>query len=162
MTLSSNSDDVIRRLGLVAGDLARIQGEGARQIAQRQSSLATANMKRISGDGRLSGVGKRGAKVGVQMRRRGQSNWQVRATGPWQLVEGNTKAHSLNRRRARRGRRQVYNTPWGFRARIPGQHPGTRGRYPWKTALDITKREAPGIYRRQIAASMQRRYSGRR
>lgn len=81
--------------------------------------------------GKLRGVGKRGARVGVRydFGNRRQSVL-VRATGPFQLLERNTKPHRIPKERGGRARKRLVVIP-GVGPRASANHPGTHGKHPW-------------------------------
>ena len=62
--------------------------------------------KATGGDGRLSGVGRRGAKLGVRydVKDGAKPTAVVKATGPWQLIERDTKSAGVIRPKGRRRR----------------------------------------------------------
>lgn len=85
----------------------------ANRIAVNRSALAiTADVRAAilasTGDSRLSGVGRSGAKVGARYDVKGAGNPTalIRATGPLHLIERPTSAHPI-RPRARRRRRST-------------------------------------------------------
>ncbi|HXR42986.1 MAG TPA: hypothetical protein VN738_11310 [Acidothermaceae bacterium] len=91
----------------------------------------------------------------------------VQANGPWQIIESDTRPHVIlpkkigritGRGSKRANREAVFNrvfggsgahypgakplrTPYGPRYRV--QHPGTKGRHPWRTAVEATSAVAP-------------------
>lgn len=81
------------------------------------------------GSNRLSGVGKRGAKlsVGYDVKGTASPSALVRMKGPAHLIESDTKPHPITTKQ-RRGARAL-STPAGPRASV--QHPGTKGKHPW-------------------------------
>ena len=81
-----------------------------------------------AGSGRLRGVGKKGAKIGVRVDPLGKAVL-VRATGPFHLLESNTKAHRIPNERKGRGRRLVSIPGVGVFDSV--NHPGTKGKHPW-------------------------------
>lgn len=85
---------------------------------------------------RLRGVGKRGAKIGVRYDIKGTQNPTalVRATGPFQLIERDTKAHKIEPKKRRSGKRAIV-TPQGPRAWA--FHPGTKGKHPWEKGVQL-------------------------
>lgn len=96
---------------------------------------------RLSGvkSGRLRNVGKKGARLGVRVTPRGTKTVEVRATGPWHLVENDTAAHDimpksrqLRRSRIKPGsqRAKALKVP-GVGPRASVRHPGTKGKQPW-------------------------------
>lgn len=90
-----------------------------------QAQLAAAGVQ----NGKLRGVGKRGAKVGVRYDMAGKKAL-VRATGPFQLIERDTKAHQIPRARGARARKRYAVIP-GVGVRAYANHPGTKGKHPW-------------------------------
>lgn len=86
-----------------------------------------------SGDGRMSGVGRNGAKVGarydVAKGTGADVSGKVSKTGPVHLLANPTKAHAIPRQRAR-GRRRVLAIP-GIGVRASANHPGTKGKDTW-------------------------------
>lgn len=99
------------------------------------------------GDGRLSGVGKSGAKLGVSYKMEGTATAPrafIKATGPWPLIENNTSGRVVRSRHAKGsgrrgligpaapgqfkgGGRAVLNIP-GVGFRRSARHPGTTGK----------------------------------
>lgn len=84
-------------------------------------------------DQRLRGVGKKGAKVGVNFSVAG-STALVKATGPFHLIESNTKPHRIPKERGPRARRRVVVIP-GVGVRAFADHPGTKGKHPWEKGV---------------------------
>jgi hypothetical protein len=87
---------------------------------------------------RLRGVGKRGARLGVRYRSGmygGEAKSIVFVTGPWQLIEWDTKAHRIPRARKSRRARKRYAVIPGVGVRAYAEHPGTRGKHPWRTGV---------------------------
>lgn len=81
-------------------------------------------------NGRLSGVGKRGAKIGARYDFVGPNTAIVRATGPFHLLERDTKAHRIPKVRGTRARKRVVVIP-GVGVRAWANHPGSKGKHPW-------------------------------
>src|SRR5690242_12676640 len=74
-------------------------------LAVKTSVLAQMQAAGVD-NGKLRGVGKRGAKVGVRYDI-ANNRALVRATGPFQLLERDTKAHQIPRVRGARARKRV-------------------------------------------------------
>jgi hypothetical protein len=119
---------------------------------EAQRDLAT------GGDGRLSGVGKSGARLGVRSKPEGTAangRFFISATGPWQIIENDTGGRVIRSRYARGRRRKGFIGPvaagqfkGGDRAvlNIPGvgfrrsaRHPGTKGKKPWARGVASAK-----------------------
>lgn len=108
---------------------------------------------------RLSGVGTRGARIGVRYDVRGTDNpvALVRATGPFHLVERSTRAHSITpKKRARRAQRKRALAIPGVGPRASAQHPGTRGKHAFAKGVERAK---PGV-RRIIGESVVKALRG--
>lgn len=89
--------------------------------------------RQMTGDLRLSGVGKRGARIGVRYdidRARSSAVSDrafIKAWGPWQFVEADTRGHRIPKVRGRRARRRYAVLGQGLvYSRV--EHPGTRGK----------------------------------
>jgi hypothetical protein len=122
----------LRTLTVAISDLPRAQVEDAALILKRNIlALAPA---------RLSGVGRKGARVGVRYNVGSYPDGAkalVFATGPFHLIERDTKAHRIPRER-RRGRRRYAVVPGvGPRARV--QHPGTKGKHPFARGVQMSE-----------------------
>lgn len=83
-----------------------------------------------AGSGRLRGVGKKGAKIGIRVDPLGKAVL-VRATGPFHLIESKTKAHRI----PKDGSPRMVSTPYGVFASV--NHPGTKGKHPWAKGVII-------------------------
>jgi hypothetical protein len=103
-------------------------------------------------------VGKRGAKLTVTSKLENNGTQAfIKAVGPWQLVENDTKQHFIGpagvtktakgsrsgraSARARVGRAKALRTPYGIKRWVYVR--GTKGKHPWKRAFDKTAAEAP-------------------
>lgn len=112
-----------------------------------KQTVATAALKaklaiQSGSPARLRGVGKSGAKLGVSYRLSGagaRTTATVRATGPWQLIEEDTRPHVIrSKRRGRkkgRGGQGAIVIP-GVGPRVAAHHPGTRGKHPWAKGVE--------------------------
>lgn len=99
---------------------------------------------------RLSGVGKRGARLSAGYnidRFDGVAKSIVFARGPWQLIERNTRA-GVRQARGGRGRQKKFVVPgygynnakgWGpGGVRLAINHPGTKGKHPWEKGVQAS------------------------
>ena len=96
----------------------------------------------------MSGVGRRGAKLGVRYDMTGDSEALLRATGPWQFIERDTKPSGRNRprahqagRRRRRGGPRALAAP-GFGPVAAARNPGTTGKHPFEKGVKKAERKA--------------------
>lgn len=107
---------------------------------------------------RLSGVGQRGARLNVRYDIKGHglnAAALIRATGPFHLLERDTKPHEIRPKGRRSGKLaalgfrppRAISTPYGPRQRV--QHPGTTGKHPFEKGVNA----ALPIIRRELADS---------
>lgn len=120
----------LEKTARMGGELRRLERNMVVVAAQTvktsvQTQLAAAGVQ----NGKLRGVGKRGAKIGVRYDVAGDTAL-VRATGPFQLIERDTKAHRIPKVRGARARKRVVAIP-GVGVRAWANHPGTKGKHPW-------------------------------
>jgi hypothetical protein len=97
------------------------------------------------GDSRLSGVGKRGAKLSVGFDVKGLDNATalIQARGPWQFVENDVERHRVPRPRSRRGRRRYAVLPGvGFVYDHVDGAGGSTGRHPFERGVDQSRQAA--------------------
>jgi hypothetical protein len=127
----------------MAGELGRLDTTTVKiaALAVKTSVLGQLQVAGVK-DGKLRGVGKRGAKIGVSSTVAGHTA-VVKATGPFHLIERATKPHRIGHgtRSATSGlplvdrsgqdiKRKVVVIP-GVGVRAWADHPGTKGKYPW-------------------------------
>ena len=137
--------DVARAAAASADALAKAQRRGVSKAALHVTKRARANTRTATGgDMRLSGVGRRGARLGVRYDVKGRINPSalIRVTGPYHLAEHDTSAHDIPR--ANRRRKKILKFPDGGYART-ARHPGSRGRQPFARAVAATRGDVPRI-----------------
>lgn len=156
--------------GRFPAELARAEKEATKKVAVGLADAVRAETRTAAPGGVLSGVGRAGKKVGVQALPAPSGDWLVKATGPFQLLERDTKAHVIPKhldalnpsRRARQLRagfkaRKPLNIPGiGFRRSV--HHPGTTGKHPFEHGYDKYRPGVANVYQRQVAAAMQRTF----
>ena len=115
------------------------------------------------GDMRLSGVGRRGARVGARFDVRGTKNptAMVKATGPMHLLEHDTRPHEIGprgRRVGRSGRRlkgaKALRIGGEFRA--SAQHPGTHAKRPFERGYIRSRDETGPIFNRAVEDAIRK------
>lgn len=176
-------------------DLAVLPGmiEQATVEATSKAALIVTNSARdqirtaSGGDNVLSHVGKRGSRVGARFDVKGTHNPTalVRAFGPLQLIERDTKPHTIlpagvgratgRSKGARRAAKQeLFNalfggsfsargskavplrTPYGPRYRV--QHPGTTGKHPFEKGVTAVQHKVPKVYQDALKRAMARAF----
>ncbi len=154
-------------------------GKDVEYAATEQAALLVKKHVLALTPGRLSGVGKSGAKLGVRYnigKYEGRSKALVFATGPFHLIERNTRPHAIpklagsNTRttgrkiRAKKGR--LFGPAFGglsrkaldkkplklggstYRAHV--HHPGTKGKHPWERGVAIAAPKIPDLYQNAL------------
>lgn len=132
--MSDTVAQFVEKTQKMAGELQHLERNMILVAAQTvktsvQSQMAAAGVQ----NGKLRGVGKRGAKIGVRYTITA-SKALVRATGPFQLIERDTKAHRIPRERGRRAKKRYAVIP-GVGVRAWAQSPGTKGKHPWEKGV---------------------------
>ncbi len=136
-----------------------VVGAGAKLVKRSVLALAPE---------RLSGVGKNGAKLGAGynvLSSEGVARALVHATGPWQLIERDTKAHQIPKQRQSASFVGVYghavipggavggvHGAGGVRTRV--KHPGTKGKHPWAKGVDAAVPLIPQAQSAAVTASL--------
>jgi len=112
------------------GELRNLERNTVKVAALAVKTSVTAQMAAAGvKDGKLRGIGKKGARVGVRYDITGKTAL-VRATGPFHLIERDTRAHRIPKQRGARARKRVVVIP-GVGVRAYADHPGTKGKHPW-------------------------------
>lgn len=146
-----------------AAEIEGLSKTGVTQVALDLTRRARRNIAAASGgDSRLSGVGKKGAKVGARYKVKGTGanvSSLVFATGPLHLIERDTDPHDEFPRRERFGRStgpKALVTPYGVRASV--LHPGTKGQHPFERAVDATAPDALRIFQRGLEQALRKAF----
>lgn len=140
-------------------NVASSVGEAALVIKKGvQSRLVDA----IGADRRMSGVGKRGARVNVRYDVKGTVNPTalLRMTGPAHLIERNTSPHTITARartttmsgRRRRGASALSLGNGRFAASV--KHPGTKGKQPFERGVNAAAPSAQKILANAVTKSL--------
>ncbi len=128
--------------------------EYAERLIHRNARSAGINTR--GGSLWLRGVGRAGAPISAEatIAPDGHS-FTLKAVGPWQFVEGDTKAHDMPGRRRRKG---PYRTPYGAKSKI--RHPGTRGKRIWRKSYGNLRQRYPRYYRDHTFNALQKLKAG--
>lgn len=108
------------------------------------------------GSGRLSGVGKRGGRIGVRYKIAQTGDGavvDVGMTGPAQLIERDTKAHPIGPRKSK----TLKLATGDFRPFV-AHHPGTRGKHPWEKSLRVSLPLVPKIMQEHVSLGLVRAF----
>ena len=151
-------------LSRAGGGSAKLSFEAARllmpETARKAVESAALVTKRTILDGspaRLRGVGTRGARLGVRYDVKGEQNPVaiVKAVGPWQLIENNTRAHDIKPKR-RRSPKKAILTPQG--PRRSAHHPGTRGQHPFAKGVERATPAATLAFVKTVRADLVKQF----
>lgn len=128
--MSDSILEFVAKTEKMAKEIKNLEQNGLRLAARIIKDSVRAEMATAgAANGRLRGVGKRGARIGVRDDIRGNTAL-VRATGPFHLLESDTKAHRIPKQRGARAKKRVVVIP-GVGVRAYAQSPGTKGKHPW-------------------------------
>lgn len=171
MRLASQVSDTIAALRAA-------QKAGVQKSALEVTNTVRAEIRKVAGaDMRLSGASRsgKGAKVGARFDIKGVANPTalVRANGPIQLVERDTRPHVILARsrfvsrggvRVRRGRRSAAGRRLrgkaaltiGGNLRAWAAHPGTKGQRPFDRGVDRAAPKTPRIFQDEIDQGLRK------
>jgi hypothetical protein len=162
VTLNSLAD-LTRMVSALPGELQQAQVAGVRKSALLITrSIRDEIRTATGGDSRLSGVGRRGARVGARFDVKGSVNVTalIRATGPMQLIEFDTSPHDIQgrkRRRAARGGGKVGVLRFadgGFS--MTAHHPGTTGKHPFRRGWVKSRHRAGPTFDAEVQRAIRR------
>ena len=154
---TSVSRAVSGRMAKLTSEFGRASRTAVERGAFEAKKVIGQEIRQATGDGRMSGVGAKGARVGVRYDIKGTENPTAlgRATGPLHLVENPVKPHEITPKRRRRGAgKKAVVTPYGPKAKV--QHPGTKtGKKPWakgkQKAEPRIKHEVTNVFSKAFA-----------
>jgi hypothetical protein len=151
--VSRSPAELRRKLDRLGDEFADIPLSAVREGSQ---IIKTAVTRRAPA--RLSGVGKRGAKIGVRYNVGnfgGEAKSLIHATGPFHLIERDTKAHRIPKERGRRARKRYAVIP-GVGVRAWAKHPGTKGQHPWAKGLLAARPAVQRVLESKAAHALRR------
>jgi hypothetical protein len=131
----------------------------AKAALEVTTDARTAIRAESGGDMVLSGMG---AKVGARyeiLKGGDHPAAIIRATGPMQIIESDTKPHVIKaggRKSRRRKGSKVLSTPYGPRASV--HHPGTKGKHTWSKAIDHAVKDVPKVYQDALAKALRKHF----
>ncbi len=131
--------------------------------ATRVAAESAAAIIRSVSPNRLRNVGK-GARLGVRVVTLGtgmRTIGIVKASGPWQIIEYDTRPHPIPRLKGSRGKK--YGPAFGGQGKAIAfngivrrtvWHPGTKGQYPFHKGAALARPLTPKVYNLAITAEM--------
>lgn len=144
LQLSKAGSDFAWRVGRIATAVDRGRKDTLRQAGMVGKKEHVNLLRRDSGgDLKLSGVGKRGARIGARFDLDGDTAVAVKATGPVHFLANPMSPHRIPRQRVR-GRRRVVVIP-GVGVRAYANHPGTKGKDSWNRAVPEARRKVTKV-----------------
>lgn len=161
------SSQVAGRMAALVSNFTSAERDGINAASLQAKNIQLQELRAVTGDLRMSGVGTKGARVGARydMLSLGKGS-VVYATGPVHLLERPSKPHEITTRRAKgRRRRGVTAKALG----LPGQpyakvqHPGVRNpRRPWARGFMRAKPVVDRTIRQQYGSAFARSMGGGR
>jgi hypothetical protein len=147
-----------RQLRRIADDLAAVPALTARAGAL-VVDIATDEARRATGDGRMSGMGRRGPKLRavVKVKRSGTASTtaEVRGVpaGPWAILQRGAGRHVIPRPPAGR---VLYGRGMRHAVSGPIRHPGTRGKRSWSRVVSQARAEVPDVFGDAVRQAVRR------
>jgi hypothetical protein len=155
-----------------AGELRQIPRSGIIRAARRVKELADDEARRATGDGTMSGFGRRGARLRTRDQISGSGAFvfaTVRAlpVGPWVILNDGAAAHLVGIGRTRGKapslaagyrRKRTYLLAPGYAHPVIGPvfHPGTKpGKGTWRRVRARTERVIPAMFADDIHRIMK-------
>ncbi len=169
--MSRTVAELVHKLTSTGSAINSSRSLALKAMAEATKTSVLNEARHIAPDLNLSGVGRNGARINARYTI-GVSAAEVKATGPWQLIENDAKPHviaSRGLRGTRKSRAAKVNA--GDRLQMRGgadttrlaingsyrfyvQHPGTKGQHPWRNGINQIQPKLPAIaanvYRQQI------------
>lgn len=156
--------DVTRMAGDLPGELQKAQQRGVRKAALIVTRAIRAEIRADSGgDMRLSGVGRKGARVGARYDVKGSINPTaiIRASGPLHFLEHDMPAHSIQPRAVRgRGSRKQFTGTRALMLRdgtfaASAQHPGSRAKRPFEKGWVATRGKTGATFEAEVLKAIR-------
>lgn len=168
--MSSSVDDLANRLVRGGQEITRANRVGVEKACLAGKNVMLATMTAALGGNRLSGVGKKGAKVGVRYHVRGYMNpvGIIQYTGPVHLANSGTRPHDIwartyqrtDKGNARKGAKALH--PKGSQWFSPyAEHPGTKGKKFAEKAEPIVIEQSKRIIYQEVNRHLARTFTGR-
>lgn len=148
-------------------ELKTAQGRGVQKAALETKNLINTEIRKVTGDMRMSGVGKRGAKVGARYDIKGSTNPTalVTAIGPIHLIERSVSPHLItprSKQRTAKGRRRRGRKALAFNGGVYASafHPGVRrSSGPFAKGAEKAAKVTPQIFKQQIENGLRRAWT---
>jgi len=178
MSTSRTAAEMANKLFSTGRTITSAQTQALRVMADASKTAIVTSTQRVVPDMNLSHVGKNGGKLGVSTIVGTQA--RVKATGPWQIIEYDTKKHVIASSRfkgprAGRGERvaagqrslkagfrglgvagAALRTPYGPRTTV--NHPGTKGQHPFRDGVADVVPKLPDVAAKVYRAQIQKIY----
>lgn len=156
---STVGKQVGRKLDRTVGELKRAPRVAVTRAAQAMTTEVRQHIAGATGgDSRLSGVGRKGAKVGAGYKVLSANKAIIQARGPLHLVERTNKDHAVvpKARRVARGGRVAMRMPDGRFRRGPIHVRGSKGKQPFEKGTRAGIPAAAQEIRQAFSAALRR------
>lgn len=168
MHTSSSPAEFTARILKTARNVEQVPRAGAHGAALVMKESIGAEINSVAPGGRMSGVGKKGARVGVRYtdgtNSAGRATVILNATGPLHLLERNTTGHEIFPRgfvaKTARGRSTGTQAlaskggSWGPFAHA--WHPGTHGQHPFEKGVERGRPLTGAAYRLALFSALKK------
>lgn len=151
MSTSRSPAELARKLRQAGG---AIDGAAKDGVGKAALLVKTSVLGELGGRTRLRGVGKKGAKIGVRYDIKGTGNPTalVRATGPFHLIERDTRPHDVSPK----GKRKAINIPGIGPKAYATRAGGSKGRHPWEKGVNRALPIIPRVMMEEQSRSLRR------
>lgn len=146
--------DLAASAGAAAAALKVASKVGVRKAALHVTTEVRTEIRRaVGGDMRMSGVGRRGARVGASFDVRGDVNPTalIKGTGAIMLIEKDTPAHRIPKSGGRKKRVVIDGHPYHH-----AFHPGTSGKQPFAKGVAKAGPDTPKIFQSEIRKAIEK------
>ena len=153
--------DVARMAEALPRELQAAQLRGINAAALHVTKGIRGEIRAVTGDMRLSGVGRRGARVGARYDVKGTVNPTaiIMATGPLHFVEHPTESHDIAPRRRKKGKKGALRLRDGSYARRV-LHPGTQPSRPFERGYMKTRGDTARLLDAEVQKAIVRSLRG--
>lgn len=167
--MAGSADQLANRLVSGGREITRANRVGVEKACLAGKNVMLANMTAALGGNRLSGVGKKGARVGVRYDVVGYQNpvGIIKYTGPVHLANSGTQPHEIEPRsrqttakgnRRRGSAKALHFGSSAFFARV--HHPGTPGKKFTEKAEKVVLAQSKRIIEQEVRSHLARTFTG--
>lgn len=154
--MANSAGDVAKRMRAVGEAMQKAQKISVAKAALAAKEVHVAGMLKDAPGGRLRGVGKKGAKIGVNYKLQGGASDPsaiVEATGPWHIMNNPAKPHKET---GKKGKKLMFAGI--FRSGV--NHPGHAGKFTWQKSEPVAMKAAVAELNKTAIKAIQQAFKG--